>query len=170
MSEGGGHSRVESVLANPESLIVIEPAPEYGAGRRCAHDGCITTLSRYHEGDYCYLHEDEQYDARTVAMEYTEDGNRPCYRCGRNQPPTLRFWFADERSKDGLDAVCKSCRQEEMGRVSERQKDDARKSDWNRQNRAKVNAWKKKWRDANPGLEASYKRKSRSKKKREAAA
>jgi len=104
-------------------------APEtYPANRVCAHDGCDTVLSRYNPSSYCDVHADEQYDPRTVAMDYSEDGLRTCPSCGRRFIPNLNNWYSDTRSKDGLSAECIACLNPERGeREHARQLRDRRK-------------------------------------------
>ncbi|HXF72323.1 MAG TPA: helix-turn-helix domain-containing protein [Actinomycetota bacterium] len=46
------------------------PLPTYPPGRRCAEEGCPTTLSRYNGGDRCWAHqapEPRAADARSSA-------------------------------------------------------------------------------------------------------
>ena len=52
----------------------------YGTGRVCAHEGCATILTKYHEGDCCYIHDDAEY-------EPTEYAWWRCTGCGDNFPP-----------------------------------------------------------------------------------
>jgi hypothetical protein len=40
---------------------VPRPSRDFGAGRVCAHSGCVTKLSRYNRRDYCYLHAPVKY-------------------------------------------------------------------------------------------------------------
>ncbi len=81
----------------------------YGTGRVCAHDGCTTVLSKYHEGEFCYAHADDAFDPRTLAMAYTKEGNRACATCRRLYAPNLRNFYSDPKSKDGLSAECVAC-------------------------------------------------------------
>jgi len=46
--------RVHKPHRDGYALTDIFPGTRY-----CVADGCITQVSRYHEGDHCYLHEDE---------------------------------------------------------------------------------------------------------------
>ena len=109
MSDANGHTNVETILANPASLLIPYPTRTYDGGRVCAHEGCGTVLSRYNPDAYCDVHEDEQYDPRTLAMDYTEDGKRPCSKCGRLLVCNRRSFYNDPNSKDGLSAECIDC-------------------------------------------------------------
>ncbi|MDX1745517.1 MAG: hypothetical protein R3324_06230 [Halobacteriales archaeon] len=40
---------------------VTRPSKEFGDGRTCLEDACITKLSRYNKRDYCYLHSPVKY-------------------------------------------------------------------------------------------------------------
>ena len=83
----------------------------FGEGRRCAHRGCITRLSRYHEGQFCYLHQGEI----AVKREAEESGHgqpRTCRKCGKTYPQTPQHWLYEQR-EHGLRVshTCKSCKQ-----------------------------------------------------------
>lgn len=48
------------------------PGPN-APGRRCAEDGCITVLNRWHEGDRCYAHSEREHVAELHRMtDYRE--------------------------------------------------------------------------------------------------
>ncbi len=40
---------------------VARPSKDFGDGRTCIQDGCITKLSRYNKRDHCYLHAPVKY-------------------------------------------------------------------------------------------------------------
>ncbi|MDP8958682.1 MAG: hypothetical protein M3N51_05655 [Actinomycetota bacterium] len=46
----------ENVLKGHRIKGGIRASRTYDEGRRCAHKGCETQLSRYNRRDYCYTH------------------------------------------------------------------------------------------------------------------
>lgn len=75
---------------------------------------------------------------------------KTCAKCKQTKP--LAQFGRDRSRKDGLTCWCKMCKNiaDRERYRADPEKENARTSQYQKNNRAKANAWKRKWRKANP--------------------
>lgn len=108
MSDDGGHSRVESILRNPEPIMEYTPIAQSAPGRVCAQDGCTTVLSVYNHSAFCFAHQPDP-DGHLIAD--CPPGHMVCLICGEAKPATIEFFYHESR-RGGLRAWCRECAKE----------------------------------------------------------
>jgi hypothetical protein len=132
VSERGGNTNVQSILANPEPIMEYTPIAQSAPGRACAKDGCSTVLSVYNHSEFCFAHQPEDTDE-------LPDGYRECSRCRSVLP--LTAFKAKSKEKHGVvytwtTRLCKSCLAQERaasrdrGRQRDVAKERQRKADY----------------------------------------
>lgn len=56
LNGSGRPNSVRRIVHGTRKSIRMRKAKLYEAGRRCAHDGCISILSVYNKADKCHAH------------------------------------------------------------------------------------------------------------------